>query len=107
MAASWSDEWRTALDDLEQTLESTERLLDGDVAAEPVLPGWSPPDLPGPIPAEYAVRARALLGRQQELISRTVSATVGVSQKIELLDKLTASRRGARDGNPVYVDLTA
>jgi hypothetical protein len=106
MSPTWRDEWRNALDELELTLEMTERLLSGDVPDEDP-PGWAPPTLSGPIPTEYAVRARMLLGRQQALISETVNATVGIRQKIELLDKLTGSRRGARDAHPVYVDLTA
>ncbi len=71
------------------------------------IAGWDPPPVRGPIPAQYVVRARALLERQQALINETVSATVGIRQKLELLDKLTGSRRGARDEHPVYVDLTA
>jgi hypothetical protein len=103
---TWRDAWRGALDELELTLEQTERLLAGEVPDGPIE-GWTPPMLEGAIPAEYAVRARLLLGRQQALISETLAATVGVRQKIELLDKLTGSRRGARDEQPVYVDLTA
>jgi hypothetical protein len=106
MSPTWREEWRSALDELELTLEVTERLLAGDVPDEE-LPGWSPPTLSGPIPTEYAVRARTLLGRQQALISETVNATVGIRRKLELLDKLTGSRRGARDEHPVYLDVTA
>lgn len=106
MTDSWRDAWRGALDELELTLEQTERLLAGEVLDGPVG-GWTPPTLEGVMPAEYAVRARLLLGRQQALISETLTATVGVRQKIELLDKLTGSRRGAREERPVYVDLTA
>lgn len=106
MSDSWREAWKGALDELELTLEQTERLLAGGVPDRPVE-SWSPPPVEGAIPAEYAVRARLLLGRQQALITETLAATVGVRQKIELLDKLTGSRRGAREERPVYVDLTA
>jgi hypothetical protein len=106
MTDSWRDAWRGALDELELTLEPTERLRAGVVPDGPIA-GWTPPTLEGAIPAEYAVRARLLLGRQQALISETLTATVGVRQKIELLDKLAGSRAGAREERPVYVDLTA
>ena len=107
MSDEWREAWCSALDELELTLELTERLLGGDVPPELDIPGWSPPDTTGPMPTEYALRARELLSRQQALISETVSATVGIRQKIDLLDKLTGSRRGALDERPVYVDLTA
>jgi hypothetical protein len=107
MSDDWHEAWAAALDVLELTLTQTERILDGGLLDGQEIPAWSPPQLPGPIPAQYVVRARTLLGRQQALISETVAATVGVRQKIELLDKLTGSRRGARDEHPVYVDLTA
>ena len=64
-------------------------------------------NIAGPVPSELAFRARTLLGRQQSLIAETVAATVGVRRKVELLDKLTGSRRAAHDERPVYVDLTA
>jgi hypothetical protein len=107
MSHDWHEAWGAALDELELTLAQTERLLDGGLVDGRDIPAWSPPQLPGPIPAQYVVRARTLLGRQQALISETVAATVGIRQKIELLDKLTGSRRGAREERPVYVDLTA
>lgn len=106
MKESWRDAWKDALDELELTLEQTERLLAGEVPDGPIE-GWTPPQLEGAIPAEYAVRARLLLGRQQALVSETLAARVDVRRKIELLDKLTGSRRAAHDERPVYVDMTA
>jgi hypothetical protein len=105
MSDDWRDAWRDALDELELTLEQTERLLAGEVPGP--IPGWAPPSLEGALPAEYAVRARLLLGRQQALVSETLAARVDVRRKIELLDKLTGSRRAAHDERPVYVDMTA
>ena len=107
MPDDWHEAWGAALDDLELTLEQTERILNGEPPDGVEATGWTPPQLSGPIPAQYVVRARTLLDRQQALISETVTATVGIRQKLELLDKLTGSRRGARDEHPVYVDLTA
>ncbi|MGN6577204.1 MAG: hypothetical protein ACTHKG_16145 [Nocardioides sp.] len=107
MPDDWQDAWGAALDELELTLEQTERILNGEPLDEVEATGWNPPPVSGPIPAQYVVRARTLLDRQQALISETVTATVGIRQKLDLLDKLTGSRRGARDEHPVYVDLTA
>jgi hypothetical protein len=107
MGETWREAWRSALDELELTLEHTERLLSGETVADEEPPAWTPPAVSGPVPTEFAVRARLLLGRQQALISETLTARVGVRQKLELLDKLTGARRGARDEQPVYVDLTA
>lgn len=107
MTDTWREAWRSALDELELTVEMTERLLEGDVPVGLVVPRWTPPSVRGPVPDEYAVRARTLLGRQQALIAETVVASVGVRQKIELLDKLTGAPAGGRAGQSVYVDVTA
>jgi hypothetical protein len=107
MDDEWREAWGAALDELELTIEMTERLLGGDVPDDLDVPEWTPPAIDGPIPSELAFRARTLLGRQQSLITETVTATVGVRRKLELLDKLTGTSKGARTEPSVYVDLTA
>ena len=107
MNDEWREAWGAALDELELTIELTERLLGGEVPDDLDVPDWTPPNIGGPIPSELAFRARTLLGRQQSLIAETVTATVGVRRKVELLDKLTGASKGARTEPSVYVDLTA
>ncbi len=107
MSDAWREAWGAALDELELTLELVECLLGGEVPDDHEVPEWTPPAIDGPIPSELAFRARTLLGRQQSLINDTVTATVGVRRKIELLDKLTGTSKGARTEPSVYVDLTA
>ena len=107
MNDEWREAWGAALDELELTLELVESLLNGEAPDDLDVSEWSPPKINGPIPSELAFRARTLLGRQQSLITETVSATVSVRRKIELLDKLTGTSRGARTEPSVYVDLTA
>lgn len=107
MPDDWREAWRSALDELELTLELTERLLGGELPGATAIPSWTPPVIDGPMPEDYAFRARILLGRQQALITQTLSATVAARQRIDLLDKLTGVQKGARPEQAVYVDLTA
>jgi hypothetical protein len=99
----WRDAWVHALDELELTLEATERLLNGDFDA--AVPMWTPPVLDGPLPAELAGRAQALQARQNLLINETVVAVAGTRQKLELLDKLNGLAGARYAQRPVYLDL--
>jgi hypothetical protein len=103
MSEQWRDAWVNALDELELTLEATERLLNGDIDAP--IPMWVPPVLEGPLPTELAERARALQARQNLLINETVVAVTGTRQKLELLDKLNGLAGARHAQRPVYLDL--
>ena len=98
------DAWSAALDELELTLAATEKVLLGEQGE---LPDWTPPAHLGPLPVELTTRAHRLLVRQRALISQTLSATVGVRQKVALLDKLTGISNARTSDVPAYVDLTA
>ncbi len=103
---TWSAAWESALDDLELTLEETEHLLQGghpDPATTPS--GWTPPVLPGPLPAEMADRARELLARQQDLIVRTAQAATSARTNASFVDRLADTRSSHR--SPIYVDVSA
>lgn len=109
----WHDAWVAALDELELTLEQTERLLaqgyvDPPAAAhqEPVPAPWQPPRLEGPMPGDLRTRALALFHRQQQLIRQAAEARTSVRQQLSLLDRVAAGRRGTREEHPVYLDVT-
>ncbi|HEX6515079.1 MAG TPA: hypothetical protein VF049_05875 [Nocardioidaceae bacterium] len=111
----WHDAWVAALDELELTLEQTERLLaEGyvdppaavDQQAETVPQPWQPPRLEGPMPGDLRTRALALFHRQQQLIEQATTARTSVHRQLSLLGRVAAGRRGTRDEHPVYLDVT-
>lgn len=101
----WTTAWSAALDDLELTLEQTERLL-GNQPAEPVVP-WAPPELGAPLPAEMLERAQLLLARQQQLITQTTTAMSGNRQSNALLSRVADVAGGRRPAHAVYLDVRA
>ena len=106
MSGAWRDAWVEALDDLELTLEQTERLLAGDLPENDVVAPWVPPLIEAPLPADMLERAQALLGRQRQLMERTASAMTGARQQLGLVDRM-AQAGGRPAARPVYVDLSA
>ena len=103
MYTAWHDAWAAALDELELTLDATERLLDhqdGDAD----VPAWTPPVVPGPMPPDLAARAQQLLDRQGGTIRRAVTGAGDLRQRLDLLGKLTGGK-AARAERPVYVDM--
>ena len=96
--------WAAALDELEEALAATERVLLGE---QDELPDWTPPAHVGPLPVELTTRAHRLLVRQRALISQTLSATIGVRQKVALLDKLSGISNARTANVSAYVDLKA
>ncbi len=107
MDETWRSAWAAALDELELTLETTERLLAGELPDEVDVPAWAPPRIPGPLPQDLLERAQALLGRQRLLIGETVATMTGARRRLDLLEKLTGLRVAGTGNRPVYVDLTA
>ena len=106
MNESWRAAWESALDDLELTLEETEHLLQGEHHPVAERATWTPPVMPGPLPAELADRARELLARQQDLIARTTQAAMAVRTSTKMVDRLADHSTPTRR-TPIYVDLTA
>jgi hypothetical protein len=115
--AAWTAAWTAALDELELTLEETERLLAPEQSpgqpgqppgSAPAIPEpWSPPQLAAPLPAELLGRAQSLLARQHELMDRTVSAMTGARQNIALLGKVADVTGVRRSAQSVYLDVRA
>ncbi|MGZ4437610.1 MAG: hypothetical protein ACXVW6_08215 [Nocardioidaceae bacterium] len=106
MSDAWRDAWSVALDELELTLEQTERLLAGELPAEEAVTTWVPPLLQAPLPDDLLDRAQALLGRQRVLIERTGSSMTDARRQIGLVDRMAAAG-GRPAARPVYVDLSA
>jgi hypothetical protein len=103
VSTAWHDAWVAALDELELTLDATERLLD-DQDADNDVPSWTPPVVPGPMPTDLAARAQQLLDRQSGTIRRAVTGAGDLRQRLYLLGKLNGGK-AARAERPVYVDL--
>lgn len=107
MNEDWHAAWVAALDELELTLEDTERLLKGNRPGEREIPLWTPPTLPAPIPDELLPRAEELVGRQRHAIAATLEAMAGAKQQLDLVDKVVGLRGARHADRPVYVDLSA
>lgn len=104
-AGDWGAAWCAALDELELTLEQTERLLAGE---EPEAPTpWTPPVLEGAMPVHLAGRAQSLLARQQELIRQTAAAAAGTKQQLTLLSKVAGLSDARTPERSIYVDVSA
>ena len=113
--------WREVLDRLDADLAALEAGAAGSVAeslaAAPVagppagplavgppagpLAAWSPPELPGTLPEEFAPFARELIARQREVMRRLEDARARAAE--ELLSLRPAVARGATDA--VYLDV--
>ena len=106
MEASWRAEWESALDELELTLEQTERLLAGGLAEGESVAPWSPPQIDVPLPADLLARVQSLLSRQREMADRTARGMRETRQQMGLVDKM-AQAGGRQAARPVYVDQTA
>ena len=105
---SWDDAWAAALDDLELTLEQTERLLGGGDPQEALdAAAWVPPELSGSLPVELAARAQVLVARQRVLMGRTASAISATRRGVADLDKVNVFAGAERAAPPVYLDLRA
>ena len=107
MDEAWRSAWTAALDDLELTLDATERLLRGEPVGEqaPVV-RWTPPSVAGPPPPDLLPRARMLLSRQQNVINATTTACAEARHQIALLARLNGAQRAGREHRPVYLDVT-
>ncbi len=100
--SAWEAAWAAALDELELTLETTERLLRGEDAA--TAPAWTPPVLAGPMPVDLRTRALALHHRQQQLMAATADAAIALRRQAELTTRMSTA---PSEPSPVYLDITA
>jgi hypothetical protein len=103
--AAWASAWAAALDELELSLDQTERLLRGEPpeSSTPNAP-WAPPALEGPVPVDLRTRALALHHRQQEVLRATAQAATGLRRQAALTSRMSTART---EPSPVYLDITA
>lgn len=87
--------WREVLDRLDADLAALEAGAAGPPAA------WSPPELPGTLPEEFAPFARELIARHREVMRRLEDARARAAE--ELLSLRPAAARGTTDA--VYLDV--
>jgi hypothetical protein len=96
--------WKTELDRLEVDVIRVERLLDklDAVAVQP----WDPPVVPGPMPADLAVRAQDLLDRQERVTAELRRALGEAQRQLAYADRVAdvVAPVGSR---PVYLDVDA
>lgn len=101
----WASAWAAALDELELSLDETERLLDGgDPDRGTTVAPWAPPALVGPMPVDLRTRALALHHRQQQLLQATAQAANGLRRQAALTSRMST---GSAEPSPVYLDVTA
>jgi hypothetical protein len=104
-AGHWWAAWDSALRAVELDVEDAERLIlrmhagGDDVAPAPVVEDWVVPALLGPLPSEFADRARRLLRRQAEVSERLAEAMVHARSQRRALGKFDQAER-----RPVFVD---
>jgi hypothetical protein len=100
----WASAWAAALDELELSLDETERLLHGEAPAGTTAAPWAPPALEGPMPVDLRTRALELHHRQQQLIRATAEAANAAKRQLELTSRMSTKRA---EPSPVYLDVTA
>ncbi|GAA0320201.1 hypothetical protein [Kineococcus aurantiacus] len=107
----WREAWTEALDALELDVRAAEELLehlhDGSVeqledVPLPVAQDWVADTALGPMPGDFADRARRLLQRQLSLGERLAEAMVQVRAQRRVLGKMDRA-----EARPVFVDRSA
>ncbi|MEZ0493712.1 hypothetical protein AB2L28_15850 [Kineococcus sp. TBRC 1896] len=99
--ASWSDALRTVELDVDRAEELIRR-MHRDPGFTPEPPGadeWVSPDLEGPVPEQFAARARRLLQRQIEVSAQLGEAMGQARSQRSALEKLEQAER-----RPVFLD---
>jgi hypothetical protein len=104
LEAHWHAAWDVALRAVELDVDEAERLIarmhDGEDAGVPSPVGdWIAPALLGPLPVEFAERARTLLRRQADVSERLAEAMVSARSQTRGLSKFDEAERA-----PVFVD---
>ena len=99
--ARWHEEWATALDELELSIDDVRLLLSSPVSADKAPTPWRQPDGLGPLPAELRPRAEAILARQTAAAQEIIATLVGNRRQAAFAARLET---GACAPGPAYVD---
>lgn len=99
--AAWSEALRTVEVDVLHAEELLRRLhRDPEYVPEvPTGDTWTSPDVAGPVPAQFAERARRLLARQEEVGAALEEAMHHVRYQTRALAKLDRA-----ESRPVFLD---
>jgi hypothetical protein len=103
--------WEAELDRLELDVVRVERLLSGADDASSAVQGasgrpWSPPAVPGPMPADLFPRARDILERQTRAEGALREALSSAQKQLAYGSRVSDATAPGR-AQPVYVDLEA
>jgi hypothetical protein len=103
--------WEAELDRLELDVVRVERLLSGVDTAPSAVQGaagepWSPPVVPGPMPADLLPRARDILERQSWAEGALREALSSAQRQLAYGSRVSDATAPGR-AKPVYVDLEA
>ncbi|GAB3467689.1 hypothetical protein AB1207_12440 [Kineococcus endophyticus] len=99
--AAWAEALRTVEGDV-LLAEDLLRRLHGDPGFVPEVPvgdSWTSPDVTGPVPEQFAERARRLLARQEEVGAALEEAMHHVRSQTRALAKLDRA-----ESRPVFLD---
>jgi hypothetical protein len=86
-----SPRWAAALDDFATCLARQEELLAAQRFAE--IAAYAPPADLGPLPADLAAQARALLARSEELTRRVEQSAVATARQLVVTRQLSPDSR--------------
>ena len=81
--------WRAVLDELEAAIDRAEDVLASNGEAA-VPPAFTPPAVPGPVPAELRARAQALVDRATGIEAALAAAAAATRGQLARLPRLTA-----------------
>jgi hypothetical protein len=96
--------WEAELDRLELDVLRIERVLKG-LSALPTE-SWSPPSIPGQMPADLVGRAQELLDRQDRVTELLGHSLVSAQKQIAYGDRVSDAT-GHGPAGPVYLDVDA
>lgn len=99
-----TSDWERALDRLEADVLVAEQVAAGQTPME--LGPWSAPEPATPLPAHLAERARAVLQRQQQLLTTLPEAAARVRRQLGVTRRIS-SATAAPAGPSLYVDANA
>ncbi|NAZ86322.1 hypothetical protein [Kineococcus indalonis] len=101
----WRTAWAAALDAVELDVQTAEELVRSlhqgvdELPPSPPAQDWVAPSLLGPVPAEFAERARRLLQRQVDVSERLAEAVVHARSQRRALGRFERPEQP-----PVFVD---
>ncbi|WP_432571710.1 hypothetical protein [Kineococcus sp. SYSU DK005] len=104
-AEDWRTAWAAALDAVEMDVRTAEELVRSlhegvdELPPSPLAQDWVEPSLLGPVPAEFAERARRLLQRQIDVGERLAEAVVHARSQRRALGRFERAEQP-----PVFVD---